>query len=81
MNPPSRRPANWKSAAPAPPAGTTTFSVQSSLPRLTVLPLAPTLDTHKRGRRACAAQLKGDASEEELKALEIDVTGKIMLAS
>ncbi|KAI0286079.1 X-domain of DnaJ-containing-domain-containing protein [Russula aff. rugulosa BPL654] len=27
------------------------------------------------------AQLKGDASEEELKALEIDVTGKIMLAS
>jgi len=27
------------------------------------------------------AQLKGDASEEQLKALEIDVTGKIMLAS
>lgn len=27
------------------------------------------------------AQLKGDAGEEELKALEIDVTGKIMLAS
>lgn len=27
------------------------------------------------------AQLKGEASEEELKALEIDVTGKIMLAS
>jgi len=27
------------------------------------------------------AQLKGDASEEELKALEIDVTGKIMLVS
>jgi len=27
------------------------------------------------------AQLKGDASDEELKALEIDVTGKIMLAS
>jgi X-domain of DnaJ-containing len=27
------------------------------------------------------AQIKGDASEEELKALEIDVTGKIMLAS
>ena len=27
------------------------------------------------------AQLKGDTSEEELKALEIDVTGKIMLAS
>ena len=26
-------------------------------------------------------QLKGDASEEELKALEFDVTGKIMLAS
>lgn len=27
------------------------------------------------------AQLKGDTSEEELKALEFDVTGKIMLAS
>jgi hypothetical protein len=27
------------------------------------------------------AQLKGDASEEELKALEIDVTGKMMLSS
>jgi len=27
------------------------------------------------------AQLKGDAGEEELKALEIDVTGKILLAS
>jgi hypothetical protein len=27
------------------------------------------------------AQLKGDVGEEELKALEIDVTGKIMLAS
>ena len=27
------------------------------------------------------AQLKGEASEEELKALEIDMTGKIMLAS
>ena len=27
------------------------------------------------------AQLKGDVNEEELKALEIDVTGKIMLAS
>jgi hypothetical protein len=27
------------------------------------------------------AQIKGEASEEELKALEIDVTGKIMLAS
>jgi len=27
------------------------------------------------------AQLKGDTSDEELKALEIDVTGKIMLAS
>ena len=27
------------------------------------------------------AQLKSDASEETLKALEIDVTGKIMLAS
>ena len=27
------------------------------------------------------AQLKGDASEDELRALEIDVTGKIMLAS
>jgi hypothetical protein len=26
-------------------------------------------------------QLKGDSNEEELKALEIDVTGKIMLAS
>jgi hypothetical protein len=27
------------------------------------------------------AQLKGDTSQEELKALEYDVTGKIMLAS
>jgi hypothetical protein len=27
------------------------------------------------------AQLKGEASEEELKALEIDMTGKIMLAT
>ena len=27
------------------------------------------------------AQLKGDAGEEELRALEIDVTGKILLAS
>lgn len=27
------------------------------------------------------AQLKGDAGEEELKALEIDITGKILLAS
>ncbi|KAI9464435.1 hypothetical protein BJY52DRAFT_1249025 [Lactarius psammicola] len=44
VHPPSPRPGNWKSAAPAPPAGTTTFSAQSSLPTLPVLPLAPTLD-------------------------------------
>ena len=48
VHPPSRRPANWKSAAPAPPTGTTTFSAQSSLPKLPVLPLVPTLDTLKR---------------------------------
>ncbi|KAH9004490.1 acyltransferase ChoActase/COT/CPT [Lactarius hatsudake] len=48
VHPPSPRPRNWKSAAPAPPAGTTTFSAQSTLPRLPVLPLAPTLDRLRR---------------------------------
>ena len=48
VHPPSRRPGNWKSAAPAPPAGTTTFSAQSALPILPVLPLAPTLDRLRR---------------------------------
>lgn len=48
VHPPSPRPTNWKSAAPAPPAGTTTFSAQSALPRLPVLPLSPTLDTLRR---------------------------------
>ena len=48
VHPPSSRPVNWKAAAPAPPAGTTTFAAQSALPRLPVLPLAPTLDRLKR---------------------------------
>ncbi len=48
VHPPARRPADWKSAAPAPPAGTTTLSAQSSLPMLPVLPLAATLDRLKR---------------------------------
>ena len=48
VHPPSPRPQNWKAAAPAPPAGTTTFSAQSSLPKLPVLPLIPTLDRLKR---------------------------------
>lgn len=48
VHPPSRRPADWKAAAPAPPPGTTTFAAQSTLPKLPVLPLAPTLDRLKR---------------------------------
>ena len=48
VHPPSTRPQNWKAAAPAPPAGTTTFSAQSALPKLPVLPLIPTLDRLKR---------------------------------
>ncbi|KAI0272336.1 acyltransferase ChoActase/COT/CPT [Gloeopeniophorella convolvens] len=46
--PPAPRPADWKAAAPAPPPGTTTFAAQASLPRLPVLPLAPTLARLKR---------------------------------
>lgn len=47
VHPPNLRPADWKSAAPSPPAGTTTFAAQSSLPKLPVLPLVPTLDRLK----------------------------------
>jgi len=48
VHPPSPRPVDWKSAAPSPPHGTTTFSAQSTLPKLPVLPLVPTLDRLKR---------------------------------
>jgi carnitine O-acetyltransferase len=48
VHPPSPRPVNWKSAAPSPPAGTTTFAAQSTLPKLPVLPLGPTLERLKR---------------------------------
>lgn len=47
VHPPDLRPADWKSAAPDPPAGTSTFAAQSSLPKLPVLPLAPTLERLK----------------------------------
>lgn len=47
VHPPNLRPADWKSAAPSPPAGTSTFAAQSSLPKLPVLPLAPTLERLK----------------------------------
>ena len=38
----------WKSAAPPPPAHTTTFAAQSTLPRLPVAPLAPSLTKLKQ---------------------------------
>jgi hypothetical protein len=47
VHPPNLRPTDWKSAAPSPPAGTTTFAAQSSLPKLPVLPLVPTLERLK----------------------------------
>jgi hypothetical protein len=43
VHPPNPRPADWKSVAPSPPAGTSTSAAQSSLQKLPVLPLAPTL--------------------------------------
>jgi hypothetical protein len=46
VHPPNLRPADWKSAAPTPPAGIT-FAAQSSLPKLPVLPLVPTLERLK----------------------------------
>lgn len=48
VHPPAPRPTDWKSAAPSPPAGTATFAAQSILPKLPVLPLAPTLERLKR---------------------------------
>lgn len=47
VHPPNSRPADWKLAAPSPPAGTSTFSAQASLPKLPVLPLLPTLERLK----------------------------------
>lgn len=47
VHPPSPRPTGWKSAAPSPPAGSTTFAAQSTLPKLPVLPLLPTLERLK----------------------------------
>jgi hypothetical protein len=47
VHPPVPRPTDWKSAAPSPPAGSTTFAAQSTLPKLPVLPLAPTLERLK----------------------------------
>jgi Choline/Carnitine o-acyltransferase len=47
VHPPNLRPADWKSAAPSPPAGTSTFAAQSSLPKLPVLSLVPTLERLK----------------------------------
>jgi len=46
--------------------------IESSLCRLSVQQVLQDMER---------AQLKGDAGEEELRALEIDVTGKILLAS
>jgi carnitine O-acetyltransferase len=48
VHPPSHRPVDWKSAAPSPPPGTTTWAAQSTLPKLPVLPLAPTLERLRR---------------------------------
>ncbi|KAH9977527.1 acyltransferase ChoActase/COT/CPT [Russula compacta] len=48
VHPPTPRPTDWKSAAPSPPAGTTTFAAQSILPKLPVLALEPTLERLKR---------------------------------
>jgi carnitine O-acetyltransferase len=47
VHPPAPRPTDWKSAAPSSPPGTTTFAAQSTLPRLPVLPLVPTLERLK----------------------------------
>ncbi|KAF8493204.1 acyltransferase ChoActase/COT/CPT [Russula emetica] len=47
VHPPNLRPSDWKSAAPSPPAGTSTFAAQSSLQKLPVLPLVPTLERLK----------------------------------
>jgi Choline/Carnitine o-acyltransferase len=47
IHPPTSRPTDWKSAAPSPPAGSTTFAAQSTLPKLPVLPLVPTLERLK----------------------------------
>src|SRR5712691_6783364 len=47
VQPPSPRPTDWKSAAPSPPADSTTFAAQSTLPKLPVLPLLPTLERLK----------------------------------
>lgn len=47
VHPPTPRPTDWKSAAPSSPPGTTTFAAQSTLPKLPVLPLVPTLERLK----------------------------------
>ena len=47
VHPPAPRPTDWKSVAPSSPPGTTTFAAQSTLPRLPVLPLVPTLERLK----------------------------------
>lgn len=47
VHPPVPRPTDWKSAAPSPPAGSTTFAAQSTLLKLPVLPLALTLERLK----------------------------------
>ncbi|KAI9510514.1 acyltransferase ChoActase/COT/CPT [Russula earlei] len=48
VHPPFPRPTLWKSAAPSPPVGTTTFAAQSTLPKLPVLSLLPTLERLER---------------------------------
>lgn len=47
VHPPAPRPTDWKSAAPNPPVGSTTFAAQSTLLKLPVLPLVPTLERLK----------------------------------
>ncbi|KAH7101487.1 acyltransferase ChoActase/COT/CPT [Auriculariales sp. MPI-PUGE-AT-0066] len=46
--------ADWKQAAPAPPAETTTLAHQDKLPKLPLLPLKPTLDRLKESLKPLA---------------------------
>ncbi|KAG8943132.1 Carnitine O-acetyltransferase mitochondrial [Tulasnella sp. 424] len=50
----SKRPENWKDAAPFPPANTATFAGQESLPKLPLPELDTTLSTLRRSLKALA---------------------------
>ncbi|KAF8576139.1 acyltransferase ChoActase/COT/CPT [Ramaria rubella] len=67
----STRPDNWKSLAPTPPSGTTSFSGQTSLEKLPVPELGSTLQKLKRSLQALAwDESEYRASEERVEELK-----------